>query len=386
MILRNVNAVLPGEIRPADIRIERGRIAGIADHLPANGEPVRDCNGATLMPGFIDTHTHGGLARAFFHEDADFDAIALAYARRGTTSLMPTFSVGPSDVVYGGIRRAVEFAGKSHDGAKFIGIHAEGPFLNPARHGGMMADYMRPADVSEYHRLFELCGGLLRIMTIAPELPGALTVIEAAATDGICLSAGHTDASYEEMLCAIDAGLSRMTHTFNAARPMNHREPGVLTAALTDPRVNCEVICDFGHLHPAAVKLIHRLKGCGGMTAVSDYSDRFGFAARGEGTHTADGRRYTVRNGVAWSESGQVLSNGNDLLTGVQNLRAVGVPLPEIAVMASENPARAAGCFDLTGSIAVGKAADLVLLNEKFAPIAVFVDGREITTGTEAER
>ncbi len=379
ILLQNVRAVLPGTVRVCDTRIADGRIAAIETHLtPLAGEEIRPCGGAILMPGWIDTHNHGGLSRAFFHEDADLAAIADSYARRGTTAILPTFSAMPAQQFDAAARRIVRFAAYQKSGAKFVGIHAEGPFLNPLRHGGMIEEYIAPPCMERFHAMADACGGMMKIITVAPEMPGAEELIRAAVDRGIAVSAGHTDATYDEMCRAIDLGLTRMTHTFNASRPLSHREPGVLSAALHDPRVMCEVICDFSHLHPATVEMIWKLKGSAAFTAVSDYSDK-GNAAKGEGVHeTEDGIKYTVRRGVAWSDSGAMMGNANDISVSVRNLRTLGIPLYEIAEMASANPAKAAGIFDKTGSITVGKAADLVLTEEDLSPLAVYVDGTPV--------
>lgn len=379
ILLQNVRAVLPGTVRVCDVRIANGRIAAIETQLsPLPGEEIRPCGGMILMPGWIDTHNHGGLARAFFHEDADLAAIANNYARLGTTAILPTFSALPKAQFESAVRRVVRFAETQKSGAKFVGIHAEGPFLNPVRHGGMIKENIAAPDMERFLAMVDACGGMMKIITAAPEMPGAEELIRAAVDRGIAVSAGHTDATYEEMRRAIDLGLTRMTHTFNASRPLSHREPGVLSAALHDPRVMCEVICDFSHLHPATVEMIWKLKGSAGFTAVSDYSDK-GNAAKGEGAHeTAEGIQYTVRRGVAWSESGAMMGNANDISVSVRNLRTLGIPLYEIAEMASANPAKAAGIFAQTGSISVGKAADLVLTDDSLSPLAVYVDGKPV--------
>ena len=377
LLLQNVRAVLPGTVRLCDVRIRGGRIGEIATHLlPLEGEEIRDCGGAVLMPGWIDTHNHGGLSRAFFHEDADYAAIADSYARRGTTAMLPTLSCMPEQRFEETARRLVRFAKEQTSGAKFVGIHAEGPFLNPIRHGGMIKEYIAPPDCARFQRMADACGGMLRILTLAPEVEGADSLIREALACGVSVSAGHTNATHEEMLHAAAIGLTRMTHTFNACRPLSHRDPGVIGAVLQDPRITCEVIGDFAHLHPATVQMILSLKGSTKVTLISDYSDGKGYAARGEGKHqTEDGTPYTVRGGVAWSESGGVMGNANDMAVSVRNLRSLSVPLYEIAEMASANPAKAAGIYADTGSIEIGKAADLVLCEDDLTPIAVYVDG-----------
>ena len=376
MIFKNVTAVLPEGEKVCDIRITDGKISEIGENILSCEEEIKDCTGRILMPGFIDTHIHGGLSKPFFETDLDFAPIVEYYAKKGTTALLPSFSCMPFDELETAVKKTTEFARRNCFGAKIPGFHAEGPYLNPVRCGGMNPDYMVKPDVEHYKKIEDACEGMLRLITLAPEMPGALDVTALAVSHGVAVSAGHTDATYDEMMRAIDAGLSRMTHTFNASRPISHREPGVLGAALTDSRVNCEAICDFGHLHPATVKSIYLQKGCEGFTLVSDYSDKRGLAAKGEGEHEADGKKYYIRNGVAWTMDGGVMANSNDISVGVRNLYSLNIPLKDIAVMASANPAKVSGNYDTTGSIEVGKAADLVLLDEKLNVVETYVDGK----------
>ena len=379
LLLKNVRAVLPDSIERCDVHIVDGRIAAIATTImPQSGDEVRECDGTLLMPGFIDTHIHGGLSQYFMDTKSDLAAITAHYARCGVTAIVPTFSARPYEMFEAAAHHVVDFCRAQHSGAKIVGIHAEGPFLSPERAGGMPKEYFVKPTVEQLDRMLAVCDGMLRILTLAPEVEGAIDVIPYAVKRSIAVSAGHTNATYDEMKAAIDAGLTRMTHAFNASRLINHREPGILMAALDDERVNCEVICDFGHLHPATVNMIYRMKGADGFTAVSDCSDRRGYTEPGEGEHvTSDGTPYTVWHGVAWSQSGGVMGCGNNLAVGVRNLHSLGIPLTEVAVMASANPAKAVGIFEKTGSIEVGKAADLVLLNQELTVLSTFVEGVE---------
>lgn len=379
LLLKNIRAVLPNSIERCDVHIVDGHIAAIATTIvPQADDEVRDCAGALLMPGFIDSHIHGGLSQYFMDPTSDLAAIAEHYAHYGVTAIVPTFSARPYETFEEAARHVVGFCKQPHVGAKIVGIHAEGPFLGPERPGGMPKEYFVKPTVEQVDKMIKDCDGLLRILTLAPEVEGALEVIPYAVKRGLAVSAGHTNATYDQMKAAINAGLTRMTHAFNASRPINHREPGVLMAAFDDARVNCEVICDFGHLHPATVNMIYRLKGANGFTAISDCSDRRGYTEPGEGEHiTADGVPYTVWHGVAWSQSGGVMGCGNNLLVGVRNLHSLGIPLTEVATMASANPAKALGIFEKTGSIEVGKAADLVLMNDELTVLSTFVDGVE---------
>ncbi len=375
-ILKNVKAVLPGGEKLCNVYIENGIISKIGeDAALENADVIRDCGGAFLMPGFIDIHNHGGMQKAFFDETADLEAIMKAYAKRGTTAILPTYSCMPKEDRDRALSRMAEFVKSNKNGAKVPGIHLEGPFLNPVRAGGMYSEYMVKPCAEYFNQMYDVSGGMVKIITLAPEIEGAEEVIKAATDKGVLVSAGHTNATYDEMKKGIDIGITRLTHTFNAMRPINHREPGVLGAALTDERVNCEMICDFAHLHPATIKLIIAQKGIKGITVISDYSDKQGKAAKGEGKHQWEGEEYIIKNGVAWTLEGSVMANTNDMLVSVKNLYSIGVSPADIAVMASENSAKASGIFDKTGSIEVGKAADFVLLDSEFNLIDTYIDG-----------
>ncbi|MBQ8509970.1 MAG: N-acetylglucosamine-6-phosphate deacetylase [Clostridia bacterium] len=374
ILLQNARVVLPGQIPRRDVRVTDGRIAAIEAHIqPIEGEQVLPLKGAYLMPGFIDTHTHGAMGEVYFKPEDDINKITAFEVTKGVTTVaagLPTSSVERFEA---SAKKVLELMRQGTEGARIGGIHAEGPFLNPKRKGGMVQQYLRKPTLEDFQWMYDVCEGEMRLLTIAPELPGSLDVIKAAVNAGVAVSAGHTDATYEEMCAGIDAGVTRMTHTFNAARPINHRDPGVLAAALCDPRVTCEVICDFTHLHPAAVELIYKIKGSSRFTAISDSEFCAGLP---DGNYEQDGRHYRVERGVGWLDDGTICGSAGNLLMGVRNLHTLGIPLWEIAEMTALNPAKALGIELETGSIAVGKAADLAVLSEGLDIRYTFVDGR----------
>ena len=213
---------------------------------------------------------------------------------------------------------------------------------------------------------------------MAPELQGAIDFIKQGVKCGIAMEIGHTCASYEQAIAAIDAGASLATHTFNGMEPLNHREPGVLGAVLTDDRITCEMIADFGHVAAPAVKLAIMAKGYDNVNIISDSMVAAGF---GDGVyHHWDGRILTVKNGLSYTENGTITGSASTIMDGVRNLVSIGIPLEKAVKMASYNPAKTIGLANEIGSIKKGKCADLVLLDKELQICNVWVEGKSIHT------
>lgn len=373
MIIKNANAVMKNCIIKRDILVKNGKIADIAPSIEANGEKIIEADGLTIVPGFIDAHTHGAVGYVYSNPNADVEAMCRYEASEGVTTVASTLHAMTADDFADRCREQLAFFGKT-GGAKIGGFHAEGPFLNVAKKGAMNAKRIAEPSIEMFDRMFESAEGQMKLITVAPEMPGAVELIKHIVSKGVRVSAGHTDATYDEMMRAIDAGVTRMTHTFNACRAFNHREPGVLGAALTDKRVTCEVICDFGHLHPAAVNLVYQIKGSGNFCAISDSEFAPGLKS---GSVVIDGEIRIIDNdaGVCRLEDGTICGSASTLYRGFKNLASLGIPLWEVSEMCSANPAQALGIYGETGSIEVGKCADLVLMDSDFAIKNVFVDG-----------
>lgn len=377
MLLKNIHAVRSDRIMPCDMRIEHGKIAAFGKDLtPYENEEVIDGGGAYAFAGLIDTHTHGAMGSVYYNLNSDIDTILAFEAQEGVTTVAATLESAPIDTEIALTRHLLPFFEKKSGHAKLGGIHFEGPFLNPAKKGAMNPDGMVMPNVPDFDRLYEAAEGHMKLITVAPDMPGALDVIKRAVSLNITVSAGHTMASADEMNAAVDAGLTRMTHTFNACRSFDHRDPGILGTALTDDRVTCEVICDFAHLHPLTVELIYRAKGAARFTAISDSEFAAGLA---EGKLISeDGRERIIDGGVARLADGTICGSASSLARGFRDLCSLGIPLWEVSRMCSENPARALGVFAQTGSLDVGKCADLFLADKDFCVKTVFVDGEKI--------
>lgn len=374
MILSNAKVMCDDFVlRVCDVRIENEKIVEIAEHI--EGDERLDLSGKYLLPGFIDTHIHGAHGSRFDDAEPDIYNITEFEATQGVTSLAATVA-GSID----GIVRQCESAYAAHlapKDAKIVAIHSEGPFISPVRKGAMNTKNMIAPDVAALDKMIDAAHGLLKIISLAPELEGADKVIKRAVERGVRVSMGHTDATHDAAQMALECGATRMTHTFNAARPINHREPGVLGVALTDDRVYCEMICDLVHLHPTTIKLIYMMKGADKINVISDSSKVAGIEA--DEFYVGNVRRI-VRNGAIYLEDGTIAGSVCTVLNGVKNLIKMGIPMEDVSKMTSLSPAKSLGLDGEIGSITVGKLADLVVLDEDLDVVSTFVNGNCVYT------
>ena len=340
---------------------------GVITHSSTGGE--YDASGCYVLPGLIDTHVHGAKGVEFYWSDKDITPSLDYLASQGVTSVLPGTCCQHPQELEKDIKKILALKDE-----RILGIHAEGPFVNPVRKGGMFEDRIQKPDPDLVRRLQEVAAGGIKIMTLAPEMEGADQVIEACLEQGIKVSLGHTDATYECAKRAVDLGVSRMTHTFNAMRPYNHREPGVLGLALDDERVDCELICDLYHVSAPAMRMVIGLKGIEHVTAISDCSM---FCGMGDGEYVVGGRTIYVKDGLCTLANGTICGSSKTLSDGVRNLFRLGYGPKEIAVMACVNPAKACGCMD-RGELAPGYRADIVVFDENFDVKAVFLAGERI--------
>jgi N-acetylglucosamine-6-phosphate deacetylase len=353
---------------------------------PAGPDPgvarVVDLGRRVLTPGSFDVHVHGGDG-AQVNVDGDVTAaltrIARFHARHGTTSLLATTVSDTPERLLRAVAAAGRIVGRPvAGGATIRGIHLEGPWIAPSKRGAHDPQALRPPDVGELRRLADASGGSIRIVTIAPELPGSKALQAAALDLGIEVAIGHTDADYDTTRAAIEAGARHATHLFNAMAPLHHRRPGAVTALLLDDRVTVEVIADLEHAHAAVLALVARCAP-GRLVAVSDATPAAGL---GPGCYQIGRMEVTVAGGRA------TLATDADTLAGsvltmdraVRNLVAgAGVTFPEAVRAASTTPARAAGCAaDGLGSLAPGAPADLVVLEPDLSVAATIVGGRVV--------
>ncbi len=352
-----------GFLPKATIHIENGVIAGIGPYCES-----ADIRCEIAAPGLIDQHTHGGFgADVMLSGPQALAEWARFMARNGTTKVLAsayTYPIKDMRQAMENVRQAMRLPG----GEVLAGVHLEGPFLSKSAPGAMMPEYILKPSISAYKELVEGYEDLVKLVTIAPEEPGALELAAYLNEHGVRVLAGHTVATCDETKAAFDAGIGGITHFFNAAAPIHHRKPGILTAALLDDRIYCESISDFVHVHPDAVKLIHKCKGARRMILVSDAVFTTGLP---DGEYTSNLETYVVKNGQSRTLDGSLAGGGDVLLEEVRKLIGVGIAPEEALWMASQTPAdflRIPG-----GKIIPGARAEIVCLNEKYEALASII-------------
>jgi N-acetylglucosamine-6-phosphate deacetylase len=373
-----------GVLSPGWIRVAGGLIDAVGPGGPPGSEGPAGIRGCWALPGFIDMHVHGGGGASFTEGGASAARRAAAFHRaHGTTRVIASLVTAPADA----LARQVSLLAALAEERVIDGIHLEGPFLSAARRGAHDPRYLIPPDVALFERLHAAARGWLRMITIAPELPGATEVIRAAAQAGVIAAAGHTDASAAVTSAAVDAGVSHATHLFNGMRPLNHREPGPAGALLDraggpDGAVSCEVIADGTHLHDAAIRLVARAARPGNLVLVTDAMTAAGMA---DGAYRLGELDVTVEGGVARLAAapgdrpgapGPIAGSTATMDAVVRRaITSAGLPVPEAAQAASTTPARLLGLAD-AGALRPGLAADIVVLDEGLRIAAVLARGR----------
>lgn len=357
-----------------DLMIRDGKIAAIGENLPSEGE-ILDITGLTVAPGLIDTHNHGCMGTEFASEDEHFDKGLQYLAESGITTVVPTLRCLPHRRMLLAIENVKREMDRGPLGAKIGGINMEGPFLSPNRIGSMRPENLAKPEKKALLEYLAACEGTLRSITMAPEVEGVLELVEEVLFAGVNPSIGHTNATFEEAKAMADAGATLVTHLFNAMSGFTHRAPGVVGEALTDDRLTCELICDYVHNTPAAVDLAIRSKGIDKIVMISDTGRMSGL---GDGEYIIEGHKRIVKDHLCMTPEGVIAGSVCNLFYDFKNLLNHGYSLSEVSRMASLNPARVIGVDHLTGSIAVGKAADLILLDEEYGLRGVFVDGKRV--------
>lgn len=339
-------------------------------------EDAVDLQGATVIPGLIDVHSHGCVGADF--SDGDYEglkAMAKAYASWGVTSFAPASMTLPYDVLEKAFANARLLAGERPEGLAVLrGIQMEGPYFSYKKRGAQNADYLKEPDFESFRKLYEGCDGLIRIVDVAPELPGAAQF--AAQASKLCtVSIAHTDSDYDHARAAIDAGVTHLTHLYNAMPGINHRNPGVIPAAVENPNVRAELICDGYHIHPAAVRLAFTMFR-DRMVLISDSGRCAGMP---EGTcFDLGGQTACLQNGVARLADGTIACSAATLWQCLVNVMDWGISEEEAVRAATYNPACAIGAEAEVGSIAPGKQADFLVCSSDYRSRRVFLAGKEI--------
>jgi len=372
LVLAGARVLTPdSELARGWVAVSEGRIEGVGEGDPPGADDTRDLAGHLLVPGFIDLHVHGGGGGDFTSGDpASCARAARFHARHGTTGLLATTVSADGEALVAALG-AIAAAGDP----LVLGAHLEGPWLNERRRGAQAARHLRPPARAEVDAM--LGAGPVQMVSLAPELPGALEAIEAVAAAGAVPALAHTDATYAEAMAGIAAGARHALHVFNGMRPLHHREPGVVGAVLDDDAVSCELIADGLHVHPVAARLLHRAKGTAGTVLVTDAIPATGL---GDGEFRLGELPIRVTGGRSETREGMLAGSTLTMDAAVRNAREwLGVPLGEAVAMASAVPARVLGLGDRKGRIAPGYDADLVVLDEALRPVETFVGGVPLT-------
>jgi len=350
LVLTDAQVVTPEGVVAGSLSVADGRIVGVDAVSGAQGMAL---DGALVVPGFIDIHVHGGGGHDMTASAQDM-ADAVAFHRgHGTTTTLVSLVTAPVDALCAQLGWAADLA----DAGEIAGAHLEGPFLSHVRCGAQNPDHLLEPDLDAFDRMVEAARGHLKVITIAPELPGALELVDAAVRAGVIAAVGHTDASYEQATAAFAHGATLATHLFNGMRPIHHREPGPVLASL-DAGVHCETINDGIHLHPAVLREV-LARGSDRLVLITDAIDASGV---GDGEYVLGGQQVWVKDGAARLANGSLA--GSSLTMDSAFARAVGngVPVAVAAAAASANPARVLGLDD-RGALVAGARADLVVLD-----------------------
>ncbi|MGW5304015.1 N-acetylglucosamine-6-phosphate deacetylase [Streptomyces griseoluteus] len=372
LVLTGGTVVLPtGEVPGGRVAVDGRRIA---ERAPEGAE-VLDVTGHWVVPGFVDLHNHGGGGAAFSGGAEDALTAVRTHREHGTTTLVASTVTDDLDAL---ARQAGMLAELAEQG-DIAGVHFEGPFISPCRKGAHSEALLRDPDPAEVRKLVDAARGHAKMVTLATELPGGLDSVRLLAEQGVIAAVGHTDASYEQTVAAVDAGATVATHLFNAMPPIGHRDPGPITALLEDGRVTVELINDGTHLHPAALQLAFHHAGAGRVAFITDAMDA---AGSGDGRYLLGPLEVEVRDGVARLVEGGSIA-GSTLTLDRAFRRAVtvdGLPVTDVVRALSANPARLLGMADRVGSLEPGRDADLVLLDGDFALKGVMRRGDWVIT------
>lgn len=352
--------------------VENGRFAHVLEDVPG---PAEDLDGALVIPGLVDIHVHGCAGADFSDGDyAGLVRMARYLARRGVTSFAPASMTLPYDALDKAFHAAARLRREGlADGARLMGIQMEGPFLSREKRGSQNPAYLRLPDWDRFLRLYDAAEGLLRIVDVAPELPGAVEFTRRA-SEKCRVSVAHTAAGYDQAAAVFDAGATHLTHLFNAMSGIHHRHPGPIGAASERENVTAELICDGIHVHPSAVRMAFRLFP-GRICLISDALRCCGMA---DGSYSLGGQEILLSGGVARLTGGAIAGSAADLYQCMRRAVSFGIPREQAVWAATALPARVIGRESETGAIADGRAADFVICGGELELEAVYLGGKRL--------
>ena len=335
-----------------------------------------DLNGATVIPGLCDVHNHGNSGADF--SDGDYEGLvkmARYLAKEGITAFAPASMTLPYTVLEKAFAAGRQLAEHRPEGcARLMGIHMEGPYFSEKKKGAQNGAYLKNPDLTGFLKLQNGCNGLVKIVDVAPELPGAADFV-AGAKEHCTVSVAHTDSDYDHARAAFDAGATHLTHLYNAMPGIHHRTPGVIPAAAENKSVRAELICDGIHVHPASVRLAFSLFGADRMVIISDALRCCGMP---DGEYELGGQQVFLSGGVARLADGTIAGSATNLYDCMVKAMEFGIPEEDAIRAASYNPACAIGAQQQIGSIQPGKLADFVICTDNYRTKRVFLAGKEV--------
>ena len=370
------NAVISKEnnMINVNITVENGKITDITHEkakTDSNTEVI-NADGCLLIPGMIDVHIHGAKNHDMMDgTEESIQVVSEECAKTGCTSFLVTSVSSSMDDLLKMIESTKKISGNER-GAHISGIHLEGPYLNPAKKGMQNEKYLRHPDFEEMDLILEKSGSLVKMITIAPELPGGFELIRYLRKKNIIVSIAHSAATYEEAKHAFELGADHITHCFNAMSPIHHREPGIIVAAFEEEKVSLQAIVDGVHLHPAIVRLMYNIKGADKMVLITDALQAMN---AGDGEYIFGGHHVKVENGIARLSDGTLASSTVTMNKALKLSAEMGINIHDAIKMASQTPAGILG-LSAKGWIKEGYDADLVLLDKNFDVIWTMIDGK----------
>ena len=353
---------------------EDGKFGAILpENVPADAV---DLQGATVIPGLCDVHNHGNSGEDF--SDGSYEGlvkIAKYLASEGVTSFAPASMTLPYDVLEKAFATGRRLADNQPDGcSRIMGIQMEGPYFSEKKKGAQNGAYLKTPDYEGFKKLYDGCGGLVRIVDLAPELDNSKEFVEKASK--LCtVSVAHTDSDYDHAKMAFDAGATHLTHLYNGMPSIHHRDPGVIPAAVENPNVRAEIICDGLHIHPASVRLAFSAFGAERMIIISDALRCCGMP---DGEYELGGQQVFLSGGIAKLANGTIAGSATNLFACMRRAMTFGIPEEDAIRAASYNPACSLGAQDKIGSIETGKYADFVVCNADYTEKAVYLGGKKI--------
>jgi N-acetylglucosamine-6-phosphate deacetylase len=355
----------------ADLLAKGGRVMAITPQADKAGLTL-DAQGCYVLPGFVDVHIHGAAGADVMDADpAGLATLARFLATCGVTAFLATTMTAPHDVTVAAVKAVAAYCSQPQEGAHLVGVHLEGPYISPRYPGAQPAAAIRPPNLAELAEL--VAAGPVRMITLAPEVHGGEALIRAARRHNLTVVLGHTDATYEECLAAVELGVSQATHTYNAMSGLHHRQPGALGATLSHDNLYAQLIADNIHVHPAGIKILARCKGSDRTVLITDAMRAAGM---GPGHYDLAGQLVTVADGACRLADGTLAGSILTMDGALRNfITASGWPLAQAWPASSRTPACSIGLGHEIGSLAPGHRADLVVLDQHLTVVATVVGG-----------